>query len=92
MKASLNVPRSEEESGEVKELEADDAEVKMSRKANVKWTCLQERRGAESSEDEPQNHAMARFLFDFVSLNSVHQARLEASAKAEEAGPAEKGP
>ena len=62
MKASFNVPRTEE-GEEGKELEADDAEVKMSRKSKVKLTSMQAWSGAESSEEEPKNPAMMRSLF-----------------------------
>ena len=65
MKTSLDVPMTEEteereESVEGKELEADEAEVKMSRKSKVKLASMQAWSGAESSEEEPENHAMLR--------------------------------
>ena len=66
MKTSLNVPRTEEG----KELEADEAEVKMSRKSKVKLASMQAWSGAESSEEEPENHAMLRSFFDIQHIVS----------------------
>ena len=67
MKASLNVPRTDEE-GEEKEVNRDELEEnfeeRMSRKSYIKLRTmhLQARGGAESSEEEPKNHTMTRCL------------------------------
>ena len=66
MKASLNVPRTDEEEKEEernrKELE-ENIEERMSRKSYIKLKTMQAQSGAESSEEEPKNHAMTRSLF-----------------------------
>ena len=92
MKASLNVPRTDEEGKDLEEY----VEERMSRKSYIKLRTmhLQARIGAESSEEEPENHAMTRSLFQFqrFSFEFCPQARHETGEKAEEAGPAEEEP
>ena len=94
MKASLNVPRTEEEAaGNRKELKVDAEEKKYS-KIKLRTIHLHAWKGAESSEEEPENNAMTRFFLQIrlFSFKFYPQARYETSAKAEEAGSAEEEP
>ena len=78
MKANLNAEPRREESLEGKELE-ENAEVKLSSKSHIiKLRSSKTRSGAESSEEEAKNHAMARFhiqYFSFQLFSTRHDMR-----------------
>ena len=64
MKASLNVPRTEEENEDAGKKIEEYVEERISRKSYIKLKTmhLHAWKGAESSEEEPENHAMTRSL------------------------------